>query len=105
MGDECGFIKKEREKGSLRDPGRVFFLSLLPRSQAAQPAAGSGSKAQSWERAEGWAQAGGHGDRERCAERGEGAMPRTGLELLGQVRGCSLPKSSAEQMFPYLPRY
>ena len=24
----------------------------------------------------------GHGDRERCAERGEGAVPGTGLELL-----------------------
>lgn len=27
------------------------------------------------------------------------------LEFLGQARGCSLPESSAEQMFPYLPRY
>lgn len=29
----------------------------------------------------------------------------TGLELLGQAWGCSLPQSSAEQMFLYLPRY
>ena len=30
----------------------------------------------------GWARTSGHGDRERCAERGEGAVPGTGLELL-----------------------
>ena len=30
----------------------------------------------------GWSRTSGHGDRERCAERGEGAVPRTGLELL-----------------------
>ena len=30
----------------------------------------------------GWAKTSGHGDRERCAERGEGAVPGTGLELL-----------------------
>lgn len=78
-----------------------MFFQSLPRSQAAQPSACSGSTAQSREQAGGWAAAGGHRDRERCAEKGEG----TGLEFLSQARGCTLPESPVEQMFPYLPRY
>lgn len=44
-------------------------------------------------------------ERLREAYRSPEAPARTGLEFPGQARGCSLPESSAEQMFPYLPRY
>lgn len=34
-----------------------------------------------------------------------GVPPRTGLDFRAGAKGCSLLESSAEQMFPYLPRY
>lgn len=104
---------KRKGRENLQDAGRILLVSLLPQSQAAQSPTCSENTVRSQGGVEGLVLGGGPGDREkRCAKkdsrgpsRKAGAPLRTGLEFLGQVRGCSLPESSVEQMFPYLPRY
>lgn len=98
------------ERESLRC--RKDFVSLLLQSQAAQPPACSANCGELGQ-GRGAGQRGGSQPVGLETQRrgvqvpyGKPGVPlRTGLEFLGQVRGCSLPESSAEQMFPYLPCY